>query len=161
MSNYWQVRERDKIFATQAGRADKELAQQYIRCFNKTKKEMTALYNEILASSANGTLLASDLYKYNRYYEMLNNLNGNLQKLGFQELSIGEKYLTAMYNENCLQLDKELGFSVPIDERALKSCINAVWCPDGKNWSDRIWSNKSALESIRIEFLTLSSQQSQ
>jgi NAD+--asparagine ADP-ribosyltransferase len=28
----------------------------------------------------------------------------------------------------------------------VKKAINGVWCGDGKNWSDRIWSNKTLLQ---------------
>jgi len=32
---------------------------------------MADLYDEILIASGNDTLLASDLYKYNRYYKLI------------------------------------------------------------------------------------------
>jgi hypothetical protein len=36
---------------------------------------MLLLYDEIIVSAGDGSLLVSDLYKYNRYYKTLNVLN--------------------------------------------------------------------------------------
>lgn len=104
------------------------------------------MYDEIMVSSADGTLLVSDLYKYNRYYDLQNNLNRNLRSLGEAEIALLDDRLTNMYNANSMLIGKNLGFMTTVDSRAVKSAINAIWCGDGKHYSSRIWTNKAELE---------------
>ena len=40
-----------------------------------------------------------------------------------------------------------------IDERKLDTIINEVWCADGKNWSERIWTSEIKLKSKLQEVL--------
>lgn len=40
-----------------------------------------------------------------------------------------------------------------IDERKLDTIINEVWCTDGKNWSERIWTSEIKLKSKLQEVL--------
>lgn len=148
MSNYWQQRDRDRLYNKQLGIAEKQLAKEYTRCAKITKEKLSALYDEIMASSADGTLLVSDLYKYNRYYELLNNLNINLDKLGNKEIAITEEALRTMYMLNSDLVAGELGFSTKVDEEAVKKAIDSIWCADGKHWSNRIWTNKAALQEL-------------
>jgi hypothetical protein len=44
---WWVIKEEEKILDEAIAGAEKELAQQYIRCLNRTKKDLIALYNEI------------------------------------------------------------------------------------------------------------------
>lgn len=40
-----------------------------------------------------------------------------------------------------------------IDERKLDTIINEVWCADGKNWSERIWTSEIKLKTKLQEVL--------
>lgn len=108
------------------------------------------MYDEVLASTADGTLLVSDLYKYNRYYDLINSLNHNLQKLGYAEIEITEQHLKTMYIMNSALIGDYLSLGTGYSEESAKRCINAIWCADGKHWSSRIWNNKTDLQN-RIE----------
>lgn len=143
---YWVAREQESLLNAATGRAEKELAQQYIRCLNRTKKDLIALYSEIQAASADGSLLISDLYKFNRYYDLMNNLNSELNKLGLAEKDIFEKYMTDLYAANNALLSSSFGFQPIVDSQRVKDALNKVWCRDGKHWSDRIWANKALLQ---------------
>ena len=147
MSKYWKNRAQDALYNDQLNIATLSLADQYIRCFEKTKRDLEVLFREINEERGTDALLVSDLYRYNRYYELLNNLNKNLSALGQKELAIGDKALTDMYEKNILIVGKELHFTPIVDTKRVKEAINRVWCADGKNWSDRIWGNKSLLET--------------
>lgn len=147
MSKYWQMRKRDLLYNQQLGIAEKQLSVEYIRCFEATKSQLMELYDEILDSSDNGTLLVSDLYKYNRYYDLLNNLNMALVRLGNKEIAITEQRLANMYRANFEVIGKELKFETNLNDNDIKQAINSVWCQDGRSWSDRIWTNKTALEA--------------
>lgn len=152
MSNYWQQRNRDKAYNQVLRYAETQLAKEYIRCVEETQYKLSNLYDEILIATGNDTLLVSDLYKYNRYYELINSLNSNLRKLGQKEIEITEECLKRMYLTNSQLIVDELGLykgsGVFVDENNVKNALNAIWCQDGKHWSNRIWSNKEALQEL-------------
>lgn len=151
MSNYyWEQRQRDLIYNQILGVAQKKLADEYIRCFERTKRQLALLYDDILLSSGTPQFLISDLYKYNRYYELMNVLNEALTKLGRAEIEIYEESFKEMYLTNSQLITDELGLykgsGVFADELTISTAINAVWCQDGKHWSDRVWRNKTVLQ---------------
>lgn len=149
-NKYWATRQRDLLFNSAIGTAEKQLADEYIRVFEYTRDEMTALYDQIVADNVNGRgyVLASDLYRYDRYYEILNHLQVNLISLGQAEIKIGEAKLTEMYVANRKLVSDELDLQSAVSPRHIQSAINATWCQDGKNWSSRVWSNKAALNEV-------------
>lgn len=153
MNNYWQIRERDLAYNAALGLAEANLSSEYKRCFKALKRQIADLYDELLLETKE-TILISDLYKYNRYYELMNAINANLLKLGEKEIKINDKILTDFYLTNVQLITDELGLykgsQVFVDEISMKTAINAIWCQDGKHWSDRIWANKQALQK-RIE----------
>lgn len=85
---------------------------------------------------------------------MINNLQNNLTTLGNKESSILDERLTKMYVSNSQLTTEELGkgiskgFSPLVNENAVKTAINAVWCKDGMNWSNRVWNNKALLTEV-------------
>lgn len=145
--NYWQAREEDKIYDYQLAKWNKELAKQYRRTLQDIKRKLSDLYDEIIESTADGTLLASDLYRYNRYYELMSALNIQLRKLGEQEITITEQRLLDMYAETSQLLDT---FGTGYSTEAAQQVIDGIWCADGKHWSSRVWSNTTLLQD-RIE----------
>lgn len=152
MSNYWQQRERDRLYNQTLRYAENELAKEYRRCAEETERLLSKMYDEILVATGNETILMSDWYKYNRYYELLNVLNSNLNKLGQKEIEITEESLKRMYLTNSQLIIDELGYykssGVFSNENSLKNALNSVWCQDGKHWSGRIWQNKQSLQEL-------------
>lgn len=144
-NDYWGSRARDALYNKQLGIAERQLAKEYQRSANKTKKDLEILYAEIIDATTDGSLLVSDLYKYNKYYDLLNNLNQELNRLGIKEQKIYEDNLIHMYKENCKLIGKEIAFNPRVSNDRVKTAINNIWCPDGKAWSDRIWTNKALL----------------
>lgn len=145
MSNqYWEARE--ILYNKTLKKAQKQLGKEYQRCAKATKADLIDLWSEIQDSRRDGTILVSDLYKYNRYFDLTNNLNAELDKLGLQEEKITEKYLLEMYNDNLLIVGNEVQFMPIIDNEKALRAINSTWCADGKSWSTRIWNNKSLLK---------------
>lgn len=141
---YWEERESERALNEMLKTADKELSKEYLRSARKIRSELVQLYNEL--STPTGEILVSDLYKYNRYYELLNNLNGTLRQLGMEEQSLFSKVFEDYYRKNCEIIGKEINWLMPIDEEAVKQALNSIWCQDGKHWSSRIWANKAELE---------------
>ena len=148
MSNYWA----DRTFKTRINLQDiqeqkflKQLAKEYKATGNRVIERLGALYNELLQATANNTLLASDLYKYNKLYEVLPYINAQLRALGEQEIKITEQNLTTMYNLTSSTVGKSIGFDV-INPNSAKIAVQEVWCADGKSWSTRLWGDKTALQ---------------
>lgn len=151
--NYWETREirqREALLDKTILDTDGELAIQYKRTLKRIKRDMEGLYDEILASRADGTLLVSDLYKFNRYFNLINNINKEMTVLGQKELPIYEKHFIRLYNENTKIIEGEFGLGASINEERAKRVVNSIWCSDGKHWSDRVWAHKQEL-SVRLE----------
>lgn len=148
MNNYFTQRQSEELYNANLANADKQLAKEYRRCYNKTKRQLLDMYDEVIASTEDGTLLVSDLYKYNRFYDLLNNIQSNLLTLGDKEEQILEKRLTNMYKNNSKIIGNSIGFSPAVDENNVLNALKSIWCADGKNWTDRIWTNKTQLQEI-------------
>lgn len=142
--SYWGNRESQLLLNQVLKVAEKELSKQYLRCFRKTQQELIKLYNELINET--GEILISDLYKFNRYYDLLNNLSSNLKKLGIEEEKLYRELFSDFYRRNQELIGESINWLLPIDEEIVNRAINSVWCKDGKHWSDRIWNNKALLE---------------
>ena len=150
---YWDKRQQqqiERLLDKSINDTERYLAKEYQRCLREVKIQLSDMYDAVLASTADGTLLVSDLYKYNRYYDLINSLNHNLQKLGYAEIKITEEHLKSMYVANSALIGDYLSLGTGYSEESAKRCINAIWCADGKHWSSRIWNNKTDLQN-RIE----------
>lgn len=151
MSNYWEIRtleQQDIAFNRIINSLEKKLAKEYQRCFRDVNQRLLALYDEIVEAKGDGTLLVSDLYRYNRYYETLGVMNNNLLRLGQLELKIMEQKLTQMYKESSAITGKSINFSPEFNQDAAEHAVKQIWCSDGKHWSDRIWDNKAKLQAL-------------
>lgn len=144
--DYWFFRELEQSFNRQAIQIKHDLGKEYSRCQKEIQLQLTAMYDEIKAASEDGTLLVSDLYRYNRYYEMVNVINKQARQLGRKEIQILDNNLTKMYEYSSSAAGKSIGFSPIFNQQAARSAVNGIWCSDGKHWSDRIWSQKGLLQ---------------
>lgn len=141
--SYWEDRESEKELNRVLKVAEKELSKEYFRSARQVRSKLVQLYNELV--NEQGEILISDLYKFNRYYELINNLNEILEKLGYKEKIILGEALEKYYRKNCEIIGKEINWLMPIDEDMVRNAINSVWCSDGRHWSERIWGNKAQL----------------
>ena len=147
--NYWQKREleqRELLYDKTLLQYEAELREQYQQSLKAVSRDIEKLYDELLVSSADGTLLASDLYKYNRYFNLMKSLNKQLKALGGEEIKITKQKLLDMYAITSSSVGESIGFSGEFSQKAAKEVINSIWCADGKHWSDRIWQNKAQLQ---------------
>lgn len=152
--SYW----RDRQFSQRKILLDKtieetnsHLATIYKSSIREVENDMRSLYLDMLVQSEDGKVKINDLYRYNRYWELRNDLNSKLQSLGEKEIKMLDVALTKQYykvqeyfNKNPKFLAKtERGLtkvvsSIPVDinspivnEKA-KAVVNSVWCADGK-----------------------------
>ena len=148
MSKYWtkrDIKQRQKLLSKTINETDKELALQYRKVAERLKIKLQNTYREILESKKDETILVSDLYRYNKYYETLADINNELNKLNESSVKILGKQLPLMYRENTKLLNKQMGLYSKADKYAVNVAVNSIWCADGKNWSTRIWTNKALL----------------
>lgn len=144
---YWDRRKSDELLRLAEVRESRQLA----RAYKKLQSELSFLLLDLYEQIANeeGVILASDLYKYNRYYDLLNKINERVSNLNKEEIDTIDESLKDLYMKNSSLISED--FSLPQnlpDNDALEKLVNRVWCRDGKAWSARIWSNTSKLAEV-------------
>lgn len=146
--SYWvdrTLKQKEALFSKSEKEIIAQLAKEYQAASVRVLERLRALYDELLASAQDGTLLASDLYKYNRLVRLEKYLNGQLQGLGKKELKIMENDLLSLYKITSQMVGESIGFDV-INPQMAKTAVQTIWCSDGQHWSNRVWRDKSALE---------------
>lgn len=121
---------------------NKLLAQAYQEQGQKILREAERLY---LKLESTGSLSVAELYRQDRYYKLLANINKRLRKLGQQEIKILNSGMSDLYNFVGAKTSGLIDFAL-INERQAAEVIDQIWCSDGKRWSDRIWEHKSQLQ---------------
>lgn len=151
---YWAIRlqeRQDTLFNL----THEEMHAQYVRAYAEAYKAVEAdiikLYDKLIKEAADGTIRPNDLYRYNRFFELQNQINSRLQTLGAAELSITDKNLLLMYErvQELIKTDVSgaLGRSFILDTpNGARTAIDSIWCYDGEHWSNRIWKHKDALQ---------------
>lgn len=143
--NYWEKRLLDQhkiLYDKSLQSFQQELAKEYMQSYKNLKNQMLDVYDRILLDDK---VTINALYRYNRYYDLLNNIQDELTKLGNKEIPVFEDRLTKMYFANEALIGKQLDFKISINPEQAQKAINALWCSDGKHFSDRIWNNKKDL----------------
>ena len=104
-------------------------------------KDITALYDRIKGGEAT----VNDLYKYDRLYKMLAEVNKELKRLNAQEVKLIGRDFRQLFNDNAAMLRRSFGFQTKPSAGAVTRVLKAIWAPDGLNWSDRCWIDKAKL----------------
>lgn len=152
MSNYWGKREAKQeeiLYDKTIAQYNAQMAKAYRETLNDIQSRMISLYELIKDKDSNVAI--NELYKFNRYYDLMAVINKKLTALGEKEQKITNSKLIEMYQETgkLLHLSDDISFAIG-DDFAAKAAVKAVWCADGKHWSSRIWTNKQALQA-RLE----------
>ena len=129
MNNYWtkrQIQQRINLLDKTINDTDVELASQYLRSAKKLKAKLESLYKDILLDKDADTLLVSDLYKYNRYYDLLADINKELERLNTKEVEILGKQLPNMYKENHKLLNKQMALNNKINKDQVEHAVNSI-----------------------------------
>lgn len=173
MSNYWEDRwERQKKFllGKTINQTENHLATLYKKAMKDTENQLKSLLYEIDFESGDRII---DIYKYNRYWEVRNDVNERLRQLGQEESKQLSKDFLDMYVKvqeyfnihpkvmarTQRGLVKEMTMrpmdlkSPIVGENAMK-VVSSVWCKDGKNWSDRVWTHIDQLQQDLEQGLT-------
>lgn len=150
MNDYW-INRQDKAKKAIADKSikdiDKQLKKYYKVAMKRTITDFEATYNKLLETVADGKEpTPADLYKLDSYWKMQAQLKNELQKLGDKEVALLSREFENEWRDiyNSISLPSNAAFSTVSADNA-KAMINEVWLADGKNFSQRIWSNTDKL----------------
>lgn len=154
---YWAGRvasTQDALTEKTAIEARRQLARYYESAQRRVIVDFVTLYEKIQAKKANGAeLLVSDLYSEEGYWKLQAQLQSELQKLGDRESEYLGRAFESQYNAAYAALQPPIGDVAfkTASKGATRALIEAVWCADGKSWSQRIWEDKAALQELLNE----------
>lgn len=153
---YWKdrIREANERNLSMTQRiACKELTEAYRYASEELCRDIEDTFVKILhdaGGNANGIQI-NDLYRMNRYWQLLDRMSERLNKLGSTEITITEQALIDCYNaaqgfiaDYVPETEIPVSYVVPSAITA-EQVVHQAWCLDGKEFSDRIWQNKTAL----------------
>lgn len=143
--NYWKLRElieRTRKYDLARADLEKLLKREYRRLSKEIMDQIELLYRQI-----SGPLTADQLYRNERYWQLISDIDAKLNGLGmFEQENMTETFKNFYYENYNLNAT----FNFPISEIKIEKALESLWAGDGKNFSDRIWTNKRALiEKLR------------
>lgn len=159
MNEYWA----NRIATTQNAITDKNLKQiekqmrkYYGSCAKRVIRDFEATYDKLLATAGEGKQpTPADLYKLNKYWEAQNQLRRELRKLSEKQVATLTKIFELQFFDEyySINIEGKKAFNT-IDSAGAQALINAIWCADGKSWSQRVWENTDKLlETLNEELL--------
>lgn len=146
-NNYWVNRithQNEVLFDRAATATDKKLAELYRNTAESIALDIAKLYDKLGKPAEE--ILMNDLYKNNQYYFLLNQINQKLRALGEAEIQILDTELLKMYEMTAAAVNNQAGFQVGFEDAA-RNVTDKIWCPDGKHWSSRVWTNKAIMQN--------------
>lgn len=150
--SYWKDRQAEAQAALtrkSERQIQKQLRKYYATAAKSVIEEFENTYNHLLASIEEGRQpTPADLYKLEKYWQMVGKLQQTLNRLGEVEIEMLTKIFEANYFDIYYGLDLPVDSGVmfnTLSNETVKHLINAVWCADGKTWSNRIWDNTGNL----------------
>ena len=149
---YWQkhlTTVQDELFDKSRDEIIKRIAEHYTSALQKIKADML----EVMGKVSTGDFPMNELYKFNRYAELQQNINKHLKALGRAEIDImghAFKSFYKMADKATQSYLKDTGavkgsFSL-VNDKAVEKAVNDIWCSDKQRWSSRIWKNKAILQ---------------
>jgi SPP1 gp7 family putative phage head morphogenesis protein len=155
---YWQ----DRMHASQnavSAKTQKEIDKHVRKYYQQISKQVIAdyesLFNEVVAKQAAGEAISpATLYAMDKYWAMNAQLTKRLSKMGSKLQAMMTKLFQIAYwrSYNSIKIEGLKAFTT-LDDAAVQQIINAVWCADGKSWSQRIWNNTALLQQTLDEQL--------
>ena len=121
-NSYWQSREilaRERLFNLEEKELNNLVYKACKSVYNRLLRDIKLLYAEL---AANAQLSISHLYQYNKYYNLLNTIEQELNKLSQQKISFFEKKLEDMYKKNAKIIGKEFPH-IELDETKMKQAV--------------------------------------
>lgn len=145
-NRFWrrrEMRQRARLFNKSVTELDNELGRQYKRVGDLIKRELLSMLEEL--RGRDGVIQPSDLYSSKRYYQMLNEVNAELDRLAMKDVKVIENRLLDVYVEQSRMTADDFGLYYSVDTDAAMTVIRETWCSDGRDLSQRIWRNRDLL----------------
>lgn len=148
---YWQERmakSQDKLTRKNIKEIEKQLIKYYGISMQSVIDEFENTYNKLLLTVGDGKeATPADLYKLDKYWQLQGQLRQQLRKLGDKQISALSKAFEIQFFDIYYSINIE-GYEAftTIDDTLAKQIINAIWCADGKSWSERVWKNTDLLQ---------------
>lgn len=156
-NSYWENRiqeEREKSYKRLNKDTERELATIYHEQATALRDSILEVFAKIEVTKAAGEpIQANDLYRNRRYWELLDEINERLRTLGREQIRVTEPAIVQAYQDTLDIVDSNVVATTSSVNTALmnahaidgKQIVNQVWCLDGKNFSDRVWTDKQKL----------------
>lgn len=156
--NYWAerlVKSQEKMTNKNVRKTEKQLRDYYRRTMDSVLGQFESTYIKLLSTIEDGREpTPADLYKLDTYWQMQGQLRRELQALG------DKQYVLLSKNFELHFFDIYYSFAIPGEEafntistEGAKQMLSAIWCADGKTWSQRIWENIERLQDTLNEGL--------
>lgn len=149
--SYWQDRlasSQNKLSEKSIKQVERQLKSYYGTSLQHVLDSFEATYNKLLATVEEGREpTPADLYKLDKYWQLQGQLRQELEKLGDRQISALSKVFELNFFDiyYSINIEGAQAFTT-LDTSMVQQMINAIWCADGKNWSQRIWDNMSKLQ---------------
>ena len=155
---YWEDRvskSQNILTDKRASAINKQIEKYYKDSMKRVINAFIETYRSILeAGLEDREPTPADLYKLDTYWKMEAELNAELQKLGNKELLLLNENFINHFQDiyDSLALPAGAAFS-NFSRENIKQMVNTVWATDGKEWSQRIWTNNAKLAETSNEEL--------
>ena len=136
-----------------------ELEKQYAKIYQNAHSEVQKQFQLLLYrkshpdNSPKGKFTRTNLYNMERYKVAEAQLELIVNKMSDELREKTKEFLQKEYETTSKAFNSSSVMFHTIDERKLDTIINEVWCADGKNWSERIWTSEIKLKSKLQEVL--------
>ena len=120
-------------------------------------KDFETVYGKILEKQLAGEAVTPAwLYQLDTYWNLQGQLRNELQRLGEKQVALLTKEFEAAFFDVYYSIAPEgLKAFNTLDTAGAQQLINSVWLADGKNFSQRIWTNSEKLIAELNEQLIL------
>lgn len=156
--SYWQDRwaqSQTKITEKSTKQIETQLAKYYKNTMEKVIADFEATYDKLLATMEAGRQpTPADLYKLDKYWQLQGQMRRELEKLGRKNIALLSKQFELNWFDiyYSIQVDGKAAYTT-LDTATVQQMLGAIWCADGKSWSERIWQDTDKLAATLNEGL--------
>ena len=157
MADYWAKRQadaQDNLTRANVEDTEKQLRTYYTDAMHSAIIAFEDTYLHFLERSEEGKRTPADLYKLDKYWATVAQLNVTLKELGDKQAELMAEKFVQEWQEvyESTAATSQSSFKTANLDMA-EQMVNQVWCADGKSWSERVWGNTEALKAALQEGL--------
>ncbi len=141
MSDYWESRKVDDIFNKNTDNVIDKLKKIYRKQGREIQKAIIDIYITMLED---GGISTTELYKFNRFKNLLDEINAILKSYGEQEIKVISRGLEQATKDiiGDIAENSNISFTL-INEKVIQEIVNTKF--KGESFSKRIWKNRDNL----------------